>query len=202
MAVPPPAVAALLRAQHTPTPPSDRLAQLRDAVRRVHAMEREAEDLEERTKAAKRALTAALQQELPDLFDEIGVRSVGLDAEGNEAAYTAEVVPYFHASIAADWPDDRRAEAFRVLREAGGEPLIRVQITAELDPGDAEKAALVRAFLVEEQVPHSEKLGVPWAALTAWVRERVRSGEGLAEPWETIGATVGRTVKIKEVKVK
>ena len=195
---PSPALAAAMRQAVTQTP-DDKLEALRDMARRLRDKEKEITDLDERLRATKAEAAEIRTKKLVDLMAEVGVDKVGLPAEGNYPACDAELRPYYHAVISADWEPERRQAAFAWLDSAGHGDLIKTAITVLLPRDDRAMALSIQHYLEQCGVQHTVQLDVPWNTLTAFVREQVEKYHR-TPPLETLGATVGQVVKLKARK--
>lgn len=179
----------------------DKLDQLRNAARTMRDLDMEIDSLEELIVDKKAQLNEMKFKQLPDLFDEAGVRAVTIEAEGNMPAYEAKASPYYHANIKNDWPDEQKIAAFNWLENEGHGDLIKTVLKIELGRGDREKAKLVEDALVSMKIDYDRDLTVPWNTLTSFVREQVEE-QHTTPPLELLGATVGRVVKLKAAKAK
>ena len=196
---PPAALAAAMKAD-APAPTETSLEKARSYLRQSRDNERTIKDLDERLKKAKEDQLTLTQKTLPDFFTEIGIDTLGLPAEGNLPAYDAKLLPYYHANIGSDWEPERQERAFTYLSsQDGGEDMIKTIVEVHLGRGDRKTALKVEAALQKLNVPFSVKLGVPWNTLTAWVKERIEKHKTTPD-LETLGATVGKVVKLKECK--
>lgn len=193
--------AALLRAaQARPPAPvhPDRLQSLRAQASQARALEQEKANLEERLKATNKALNELYFKTLPDAMDEAGVTSIALPAEGNNPPVELKAQPFYAANIAAGWPDERRNNAFAWLDANGAGDLIKTELTLRFPRGELPSAQKLAAWLRQEHGLEPEiKQAVPHTSLTAWLRETVEQNATLP-PLETLGATVGRVVKLKQ----
>ena len=192
---PSPALAAAMRGVSIQTP-DDKLEALRDMARQLRDKEREITDLDERLKATTAEAAEIRTKKLVDLMAEVGVDRVGLPAEGNYPACDAELKPYYHADIRADWEPERRQAAFAWLDSAGHGDLIKTAITVLLPRDDRAMALSIQHYLEQCGVNHTVQLDVPWNTLTAFVREQIEKYHR-TPPLETLGATVGQVVKLK-----
>jgi hypothetical protein len=196
---PSPALAAAMRGNQGPLP-EDKLDALRDMARQLRDKEKEIADLDERIKATKAEAAEIRTKKLVDLMAEVGVDRVGLPAEGNYPACDAELRPYYHAVISADWEPERRQAAFAWLDSAGHGDLIKTAITILIPRDDRAMAKSIELYLEQTGVQHTVLLDVPWNTLTAFVREQVEKYHR-TPPLETLGATVGQLVKLKARKI-
>lgn len=195
---PSPALAAAMRGSASSVP-EDKLDALRATARRLRDKRAEITSLDERLTEAKAEAKLIETKELVDLMAEVGVDRVGLPAEGNYPACDAELKPYYHAVISADWEPERRQAAFAWLDSAGHGDLIKTAITILIPRDDRAMAVSIQHYLEQCGVSHTVQLDVPWNTLTAFVREQVEKYHR-TPPLETLGATVGQVVKLKTRK--
>lgn len=189
-------------------PRADKLDQVRDAVRRARDLQAEIKDMEELLKERKKQLLTVTQRDLVDVFDQANVTDIGIPREGNQPGYRAVLRPFYHANIAADWPDERRAAAFAWLDENGHGDIIKDTIVVELPRGSRERQVEVTKWLDSKKIAYSQSLAVPWNTLTSLIKaltEKMRVAQADGEevtplPLETLGATVGRVVEVKPLK--
>jgi len=189
-------------------PRSDKLDKVRDAVRRCRDIQAEIRDMEELLKERKKVLLKITQRDLVDVFDDANITDIGVPREGNQPAFRAVLKPFYHANIAADWPDDRRGAAFGWLDENGHGDIIKDTIVVEFPRGSRERQRLLADWLDKNKMSYSQTLAVPWNTLTSLIKtltEKMRVAQADGEevtplPLETLGATVGRVVEVKPVK--
>lgn len=146
----------------------------------------------------ERKLTITMDT-MPKYMMAIGQDRIGL--EGSEVDLVRE--PYYHANIQADWPEEKRQEAFLWLEENGHGDLIKSQLKIAAAKGEWDRIKALRERIMEwfkkhdmEDVQITTELGIPWNTLTAFVKEQIEKGAPI--PLETLGATVGQIVKIKK----
>ena len=135
--------------------------------------------------------------ELPDLFDEMGIPSIGLDADGNMPACTAKVEPYYKAAI----PKEDDGAAFDWLEANGAGDLIRNTFSISIDKADNDTANKLEDYLKTSGITFERKKAVPWTSLTAFVKEEIEERQR-TPPLNLLGATVGKIVKLKITKTK
>lgn len=190
------------------SPRTDKLDKVRDAVRRARDLQAEIKDMEELLKERKKRLLQVTQRDLVDVFDEANVTDIGIPKEGNQPGFRAVLRPFYHANIAADWPDDRRGAAFAWLDENGHGDIIKDTIIVEFPRGSRARQKLLVDWLEKNKMSYSQTLAVPWNTLTSLIKtltEKMRLAQADGEevtplPLETLGATVGRVVEVKPVK--
>lgn len=193
--------------RRTPAAQSMKDAAPTDKLERAKAMAREARDLEIEIKNREALLKAdqdklkrIKEQDLVDLFTEVGIDHIGIPPEGNLPAYDCQLEPFTHANISAEWDDDRKNDAFSYLDKNKAGDLIKSTLTVALGRGDYKTMKKVTTALKKLKVPYEIKLAVPWATLTSWVKARVDAGAILE--FDKIGAHVGQRVSIDVRKDK
>jgi hypothetical protein len=181
--------------------PEGTLERLRERVKRVRDLDLEISDLFATLKSKTNERTEILQKKLPDMMQEARVPSIGLAPEGNAPGVDAQLKPLYYANISADWEDERREAAFKLLTKLGLADIIKNLITVELGRGTAKQQKAVVAALRKLKVPFECRKGVPHNTLTAWIKERYTNGEPLSQDeLTTLGATVGHIVVLKPRK--
>lgn len=182
------------------SPPADKLEAIRNQLRIARDMEVEISDLTQKLKDKQAEFTKIQMEVLPQLFAELNIDKLGLEAEGNLPAYDAEAKPYYKASISAEWPIEKQNEAYGWLRQHKFGDMIKNVVSAQFGKGQDKTAKKLAAFMKKEKIEFEQKSTVPWNSLTAFVKEQVEKGETL--PLEVLGATVGRIVRLKPRKEK
>lgn len=179
---------------------TDKLDKVRDKVREARDTLLTQAALAERGKQISEHLNNLYHKELPDLFVEAGIDSLGLEAEGNLPAFDTKLKPFYRASI----PKDKEADAFKWLEKQGVGDMIKNMFSIQLGMGDNAKAKKLEEFLVKNKYDFERKRGVPWNTLTAFVKEQVedRKVKPSDLPLDLLGAFVGSIVTIKPRKQK
>jgi len=178
------------------------LAVVETAAELYHDLIRRKGDLEEELKTASKAVEEMAMVTLPDLLDSVGIDHVGVPAKGNHAAFDVVMKPYYRATIAAAWTEERKAAAFAALSSLKAGDLIRRTVTISIPNTNPRAEELAMRFVgMADKVGLESEVAktVPWNSLTSWVKERVEDGKPLP-PLDVIGATVGRKATIKERK--
>lgn len=184
-----------------PQPASaDKLDRLREKVREARDAKAEAAELEERRKAANNRYNELVHRELPELFAEARLGSVGLPAEGNHPAYNVVCRSYYKAVISAEWEPERRAKAFDFLRDREAGDLIKNVVAVPFGRGDEAAADELCSWLGERQISYERGSEVNWQTLTAWLKEQVDKYhvDFSKDDLEKIGAQVGQVVELKK----
>ena len=196
---PPPAlVAAIANPQAVPQA-EDRLISIRAKVAAVRDLEARKVELEESLKSVNLSLQQAYYTDLPDAFDELGVAQLTLAPEGNHPGVEAKVQPFYRANIAQDWPPEQRNKAFDYLKDEGAEDLIKTEVIISMPRGFHADAVRIAADLSKAGYAVQVREAVPWQTMTAWLKEQVER-LGHIPTLDLIGGTVGRVVKLKNLK--
>lgn len=180
------------------TPSEDMLKRVRDKVREARDLERLKADQEAALKETNAALQALYYRDLPDVFDEAGVSQLTLAPEGNLPGYGAKAEPYYHANIAAEWDEERRNAAFQWLDDNGHGDLVKTTVTLFFPKGSREGMKKFVDYAQQHGLNCEVKDTVPWNSLTAWLKDMVKNKK-IIPPLETLGATIGRIVKLKPI---
>ncbi len=157
------------------------------------------------------------QREMPEYMTRVGSDKLGLPEFNCDVVMEA----YYHANIKAEWPEEQRQKAFDWLEENGHGDLIKTEFYIQfprfmlpvarwltehvaglrpeltlMEPTGRGKNKTIKEVTKVVEIPGAKvDLGVPWNTLTAFVKEQVEKGAKL--PLDTLGATVGKIVKIK-----
>lgn len=196
----PSAALAKAVASSKPAIDEDATTKLRGAIKKARGTQLEIEDLETQLAARKAELNTMFRDELPDLMDKIGSRSIELEGEGNQPPFIAKLVPYYYANIGADWPEEKRKAAFDWLESNGHGDLIKTNVAVPFKREERKKALeLVEKLRADLNLFPTIKEEVHFMTMKAWLREQVEN-RGELPPLELIGGDVGRVVEIKPVK--
>lgn len=181
-----------------------------DAARSLGAeardLEREKSDLEARLREVNRRLSAIYFSELPRALTDAGLDSVGIPARGNLPAVDVRLAPEVRASISNEWPEDRRAAAFRWLQENGHGDLIKTEVVARF-PREMRASALEFADRASGGEPGVRADGatvlvretVNAQTLTAWLRRLLDEGRP-CPPLEIIGGEIVPRARVEHRK--
>jgi hypothetical protein len=181
-------------------PTQDELANIRRLASEMRDAEIVIEELEERKKKLRDRIEEIKWHDLLDAMDKAGMRAMTLEGEGNLPAYEVRTGAYYHANIPADAPDAVRAPAFAWLQKH--EPgMLRNEIVLSFGKDSTKQQKAVQAALQKLKVPYSNKFGVPWNTLTAYIKEQIEEHDK-TPPLELLCAKVGRIATIKKVKEK
>jgi hypothetical protein len=186
-------------------PSADRLTEIKNKVAELRDLTLEIQTLEERLEQVKGSKLVLETTTLPDMMQAAGMNSFGLEAEGNNPAYDANIEPLIRANIAAGWEEPKRQAGFQVLEALGGQSLIKTVVTFEF--GGSERAAakeFAERVFDEHGYEGNEALSVNHNTLASWLKSEVTAKPEPRVPSPAqllaIGGFVGRTVKIKKRK--
>jgi len=171
----------------------DKLIQLRNLGSVVIQQRVHIEYLEEKLKEEKKKLNKLIHEDMPSLFMSTGVDRVGM------GKYDLVMQNYYHANIAADWPEDRREAAFQWLEDNKHGDIIRLVVSVSFGRDEYQKAQECVDTLRADGFRPTIQKNVPWTTLTAWLKEQVEKYNRLP-PIDLLGATVGKVVKLMERK--
>jgi len=180
------------------TMPSEQgLSRLNRMGRRIVTLDMEIKELQKLMDSKNIELYNLRTRDMPDLMAELNTDRIGLAAENVDIVLGM----VYHANIAADWPEEKRDDAFAHLEEKGLGDIIKNTVTVVFGRNNYDNMnewlEKVRGLnLSFEPPPVSIAKTVPWNTLTATVKEQVKKGTVL--DLEKLGATVGMIVTIKE----
>lgn len=193
---------AAAMAARRPDANQDQLAQIRSRLRELRDKEAEQVGLQERLTALSVQINKMKTDELPTMFTAAGIRSLGVEAEGNMPAYDLEMRAYYKANISADWPPEKQDAAFEWLVQAGHQDMIKHTIVIEVGLRQKklmDKVSKLLERLNGEDLVITVRRAVPWNTLTAFVREQIEKYKE-RPPLDLLGATVGQIVERKKAK--
>lgn len=193
--------AAMRKSQSAPKSKlqDDTFQRLQSLAANARDLELEIESQEQALKEKKADLESHYKKYLPDLMDLVGVDAIGVPPQGNKPGKDFKLRPYFSASIAARWPDEKRQEAFQVLKNHKAETLIKTEVIARLPKGSLKKAQQLIKAAKLLSISMEMKESVHSSTLKAWLKEIYDKGQSLTlKELEKIGGSVGRTCQPKD----
>lgn len=184
----------------TPAATDDQLAVIRKLGAEMRDLQAHNDSMKEQIKQNNERIEKIKWQDLLDAMDRARMLAFTLAAEGNHPAYEIKTGAYYHANIAADWPDEQRAKAFAWLgkHEPG---MLRNVVTVEFGKNSAKQQKALASAIKKLKLPFQQKYGVPHNTLTAYVKEQIEEHKA-TPPLELLGAKVGRVATMKPVKEK
>jgi hypothetical protein len=188
-------ITTMMREDAKRPPPKDRLERVRKKIIELRELEVTNLDLAERQKDNNEKIRKIKDKELVDLFDEAGIKSLGVEADGNLPAYEIELKAYYHANI----PEEGAAKAFAWLKKHGHGDMIKATYTVSFGMGQEKKQKQFEVLLKKGGYEFEYKFGVPWNTLTAFVKEQIEHYKK-EPPLKMLGATVGRVASLVKQK--
>ena len=183
----------------TPNDSSDKLVLLQKHASDARDLALRIATGEELLKELKEQLKELQQDKMPSLLDELKLDRIGVPKDGNKPAMDYKLIQQISGSIAASWSDERRQEAFDVLKKYKAESLIKTEVTAKLPKGSLKIAKQLVAAAKKLKVTAEMKQAVHAATLSAWLKEIYDGGQSLPQTdLEKIGGYIGRVVKAEE----
>jgi hypothetical protein len=175
---------------------SDKMEILKASAKLLRSLEHKKEELETELAEIKKKIHNLMERDLVNLFGELNLTSLTLEAEGNYPAMKFDKTTYYNAKI----PEDKEAEAFAWLHDHGHGDIVKTVVSASFGMGERESAEQVEAAISQLGVDFNSKLSVHPSTLKAFAKSEIEAGNAL--PMETLGIYVGETVKMKIVKGK
>ena len=157
-------------------------------ARRAKELEKEIKDLEAVVKERNDQFRKLTEESIPEAMTGLGMKSFKL-ADGS----SIEVKPFYSASISAE----RKAEAFKWLRDNGFDDIIKNTVSVRFGRGEDELCVRLLDLLGQQGYPAAQAEKVEPQTLKAWVKERVERGDEF--PTELFGAFIGKKATIKSV---
>lgn len=190
-----------MRRMQRGTKSADKLDLLRQKVKEARDLDVAIKHHQEEAKNKAKARLEIMNQTLPALFQEVGVRVMELEAEGNLPPYEVDLADLYYANIKAEWSDEQRDRAFELLSKMGSGDLIKQIVVVEFGRNTEKKQERLAKLLETLKVPYTSRRGVHNQTLTAWLKERYELDEPLSDQeLEILGASVGTVARIKEKK--
>jgi hypothetical protein len=155
-------------------------------ARRAKELEKEIADLEAVMKEKSYQFFKLTEESIPEAMTSLGMKSFKL-ADGS----SIEVKAFYSASISAE----RKAEAFKWLRDNGFDDIIKNTVSVRFGRGEDELCASLLDLLGQKGFPADQAEKVEPMTLKAWVKEQVERGN--AFPAELFGAYIGQKATIK-----
>jgi coenzyme F420-reducing hydrogenase alpha subunit len=191
---------ATLAKAKPPTPGEDDLRRLRAKIGEARDLDLEIAHLSETISEKQRELSKIETEELPAMFENLQITSMGLDASGNIPAYDAKLKPYYSASIPKDPAESQRALDF-IENKWKMPEIIKTSYVIDFGRGERGKAVKLAKVLKTSKIEYSSRIGVHASTLTAEVRRRFESGKPVSpKDLKTLGATVGKVVQLNRKK--
>lgn len=186
-------ISAEALAAETP-PPADALEYAQQLGAEVNHIDARLVKWEIEAKKIQNRRNEILGKLLPDLMDEKKIEKFQVDGVG------FAVDNYYKASIPSDDPDP----GHDWLETHGHGDIIKNTIVVTLPKESEEMAKEIESYVRQryQEAMVERKRTVPWASLTAWLKELWLSEDPakVLPPLDIMGATIGRIVKVKPKK--
>lgn len=180
-------------------PSSDKLVTLQKHAADARDLELDIATFSEGIAQCKEKLKELQQDKMPSLMDELKLDRIGVPPSGNKPGIDYKLVQQIGASIAANWPEPKKQDAFGVLKKYHAESLIKTEVTSKLPKGSLPLAKKLVAAIKKLKVTAELKQTVHAGTLSAWLKEIYEGGQSLPQSdLEKIGGYVGRVVKAEE----
>lgn len=187
-------LAAEAEAEANQPPPEDALEFVQKLGEEVNTIDSRLAKWEEVAAGLQTRRNEILGKILPDFMDEKKLEKFTVDGRG------FAVDNYYKANIPSDNPDP----GYNWLEENGHGDIIKNTIVVTLPKDNEKMAKEIEDYIRQrwQEATVERKRAVPWATLTAWLKELWNSGDPDKKlpPLDIMGATIGRIVKIKEPK--
>lgn len=178
---------------------SDKLALLQSHAANARDIAISIDDTESRLKELKEKLKELTNDKMPSLLDELKLDRIGVAKEGNKPAMDYKLVQQVSGSIAQSWSDEKRQEAFDVLKKYKADSLIKTEVSAKLPKGSLKLAKQLVAAAKKLKITADLKQTVHAGTLSSWLKEIYDGGQSLPQTdLEKIGGYIGRVVKAEE----
>jgi hypothetical protein len=168
----------------------DALAQLRNSIQDMIALEAVISEFEDDLKAAKQSLQTLRTARLPDLMAEIQ------SDHFTHGGWEVKLSDFVSGSLPKD--PTKRAAAIKWLEDHDGSGLIKTEIKMSFGRSQYEEAESVAEGLIEEGHAVSMTSGVHAQTLQSYARERIRSGDSI--DCDALGLYTGKVVKATKIK--
>jgi len=147
------------------------------------------EDAEQALKNAKSEQTRLSEEVIPAVMSEAGISMLKL-----EDGSSVEVAPYYYAKI----PEDKKADAFKWLRENNFGDLVKNNVTVSFGKGEDSDAVKLKAELESKGLVVDQKEDIHWMTLRGFVKEQTEKNKNI--PSDLFGLYVANRTKIKTNK--
>jgi len=187
----------------TTAPSDDQLSRLQEYGHQVAVLNSECDALGAELKAKQDTLSTMLRVSLPEFMQSIKQDKIGLPDDEVDL----ELARWYSANIAANWPSERKSEAYDWLVDNGHGDLIKTTLVYTFGREELDLAKSFKNIIEKHarqlglgELEGQLKMGVHSGTLTSFVKEQTEAGVAL--PLDLLGAQMGHIVKIKKRKGK
>jgi len=175
-----------------PLPPKEvNLSEIRDKAKELRDHYLEKTYLEEQLKALGSKIQHVERHELIDMFDNAGISSITVDADGNHPPFIAKRATVYGGKI----PEERRIEALNWFESAGHGDLVKSVITIQYGMHEHAERLRVMKLLSDNHVEYYTNESVHHSTLKAFIRTEIQQGHII--PMDLLGGYMFDEVKIK-----
>lgn len=160
----PASVAALVSADAEKPKDAD-LAKVREKAKELVVLYRRVETGMSLMKQLTDEISELETKTLPDMFTELKIKNISLEAEGNDPPVEFVRKPFYSAGIKKDWTDEQKNEAYQYLIEQKAGHLIKTSVSADFGAGELGKSKKMIAALKKLKIEYDASYGVHGGAL-------------------------------------
>ncbi len=158
--------------------------ELRDLYLHKNDLEQQIQELSNRIKKIER-------DDLTDLFSQVGITGVDVEADGNHPPFRAERKTVYTAKI----PDEKRLEALAWFEKQGHGDLVKAVIDITFGMQEHEKRLAAMKLLADNHIEYYTNESVHSSTLKAFVKREIQKGHII--PYDLLGIFIFDEVKIK-----
>jgi hypothetical protein len=148
-------------------------------------------DLEQQLQEANKRIQKIERDDLTDLFNQVGISGLDVEAEGNYPAFRAERKTVYTAKI----PDEKRLEAMQWFESQGHGDLVKSVIDITLGMHEHEKRLRIQKLLNDNGIEYYTNESVHSSTLRAFVKREIQKNHII--PYDLLGIFIFDEVKIK-----
>lgn len=189
--------------QDADKPPSESsLEAVRDKIRELRDLEFSNMNYEQQIKDNNEKIYELKHKTIVDMFDELKITNLGVNADGNLPQYDIKLKPHYYARLPDPEKDDEKDlfnKAIEWFKKHKHEDLLKTTFTISFGLREGKGMKAFTALLKKAKVQYSVKFGIPWNTLESWLREQVEGKKPLP-PLELIKGEVGRVAKVQNQK--
>jgi len=163
----------------------DKAAKLTDLARTLVETKKSIEDHEKEVKKLKEKARFLSEEQIPNYLQEIGVEAI--KTSFGTIGYDLKYRGYISKS--------NQSKAFGWLREKGHGDIIKTEVSASFDMGEADKAQEVLANLRDKGINPNFKEGVHHSTLSSWIKDMTQKGIDI--PDDLFGVYIANVTTIK-----
>ena len=150
-------------------------------------------EIEAQLEAVTKQIQQVERDDLTDLFSQVGISRLDVEAEGNYPAFVAERKTVYTAQMPKD--PDKRLEALRWFEDQGHGDLVKSVIDITFGMHEHERRLAVMKLLDENNIQYYVNESVHASTLRAFVKREIQKGHII--PHDLLGIWIYDEVKIK-----